>query len=138
MMDRRRRFSAFVASDADPRSTIVEAVEVAREFLAQSSLDERARIRGAIVVEEIVANTLRHGGEDKDVNLWLSLSEETDGILLELEDDGAEFDPTRAAPFKGRDPQTGGGIGLAIVRAWGEDLSYRRTADRNVLQLTIR
>ncbi|WP_299193588.1 ATP-binding protein [uncultured Erythrobacter sp.] len=137
-MDRRRRFSAFVASGRDPRSTILQALQFAREFLPESCLDERARVKAAIIIEELVSNSLRYGGQANDLSLWLSLDDTGDAVVLELEDDGAPFDPTCEDSFAGPNPETGGGIGLAIVRAWGEDLTYARRSDRNCLQLTIR
>ena len=137
-MDRKRRFSAFVARDRDPRSTIIEALQFVRDFLPGSSLDERARIKAVIIVEELVSNVLRHGGNGRDVSLTMVLDDVEDGVALDLEDDGAPFDPTSATEFDGPDPRTGGGIGLAIVRTWGEDISYTRAGERNVLRLTIR
>lgn len=137
-MDQRRRFSAFVASGRNPRTAILEALEFARDFLPKSSLDERARVKAAIIVEELVANSLRHGGKDRDLSLWLSLDDVGDAVVVELEDDGAAFDPAVRADFAGPDPHTGGGVGLAIVRAWGEDISYTRMGERNLLRLTIR
>ena len=137
-MDHRRRFSAFVASGRDPRSAILEALEFARDFLPNSSLDERGRTKAAIVVEELVANSLRHGGTDRDLSLWLSLDDVGGAVVLELEDDGAAFDPAKQGGVDGPDPHTGGGVGLAIVRAWGEDITYSRAGDRNLLRLRIR
>jgi signal transduction histidine kinase len=137
-MDHPRRFSAFVASGRDPRSTILEALEFARDFLPGSSLDERSRIKVAIIVEELVSNTLRHGAGDRDISLWLSLDDKGGAVGLEIEDDGEPFDPTSGLRFSGPDPTTGGGIGLAIVRAWGEDITYTRASGRNLLRMTIR
>jgi len=136
-MDHRRRFSAFVASGRDPRSAILQALEFARDFLPHSSLDERARVKAAIIVEELVANSLRHGSADRDLSLWLSLDDVGDGVMVEMEDDGAAFDPASRANFEGPNPHTGGGVGLAIVRAWGEDISYTRAGNRNLLRLRI-
>lgn len=121
-MDQRRRFSAFVASGRDPRSTILQAMQFAREFLPQSCLDERACVKAAIIVEELVSNSLRYGGQSDgqsngqatDLSLWLSLDDKGDRVVLELEDDGAAFDPTNLAGFDGPDPETGGGSGSLL------------------------
>lgn len=141
-MDHPRRFSAFVASGRDPRGAILEALEFARDFLPSSSLDERSRIKVAIIVEELVSNALRHGAGDRDISLWLALDDKGGAVELELEDDGEPFDPTSGPAagmrFTGPDPVTGGGIGLAILHAWGEDIAYTREHGRNVLRMTIR
>lgn len=136
-MDDRRRFSAFVAKGQEPRSAILQATEFARQFLAGQSLDARTEVKVAILVEELVANALRHGGKDRDLSLWLMLGEHKGSVQLELEDDGAPFDPTSPATFAGPDPQTGGGIGLAFVHAWGADINYARISERNTLRLAI-
>ena len=136
-MEHRRRFSAFVASGRDPRSTIVEALEFARDFLPQSSLDERSRIKVAIIVEELVSNALRHGAGERDMALCLTLADRDGAIALEIEDDGEPFDPTSGLHFNGPDPKTGGGIGLAIVRAWGDEITYARSGGHNVLRMVI-
>lgn len=137
-MEPSRRFSAFVASDRDPRSTIVEALQFARDFLSRSCLDERACVKASIVIEELVSNCLRHGGADRDISLWLALNFVGDGLAIEVEDDGPAFDPTATIEFTGPDRETGGGIGLVILRTWGEDLSYQRSSERNVVRLKIR
>ncbi len=141
-MDQSRRFSAFVASGRDPRPTIREALEFARDYLTQSCLDERAYVKAAIIVEELISNCLRHGGGAQDLSVSLVLEDIGDAIVLEVEDDGPAFDPTTGAGFSddfaGPDPETGGGIGLAIVRAWGEDIAYTHNGQRNILRLTIR
>ena len=137
-MDHSRRFSAFVASGRDPRATIREALQFARDYLTQSCLDERAYVKAAIIVEELISNCLRHGGGDQDLSVSLVLTDIGDAIVLEIEDDGPAFDPTSGTDFSGPDPGTGGGIGLAIVRAWGEDIAYSYNGQRNILRLTIK
>lgn len=138
MMDHRRRFSAFVARGQDPRPTIAEALAFVRSFLPHSPLDERAQIKLLIVVEELVANTLRHGGRNRDVSLWFALEQAGEAVAVELEDDAPPFDPVEAPEFTGPDMQTGGGVGLAIIRTWGEAITYTRHDDRNRVKLTVR
>lgn len=137
-MDDRRRFSAFVPKGQDPRCAILQALEFTREFLTGRNLDPRLEAKVAIIVEELVANVLRHGASGRDVSLWLQLCEENGSIRLDMEDDGAPFDPTITSAFTGPDPRTGGGIGLAFVLAWGEDIAYARKGERNTLSLMVR
>ena len=92
----------------------------------------------AIIVEELTANSLRHGNREKDVSLLLSLDDRHGEVQLRIEDDAPPFDPTERLEFAGPDPFSGGGIGLAIVRAWATDITYARDGDRNVLRMTIR
>ena len=137
-MDDRRRFSAFVAKGQEPRSAILQSIEYAREFLAGHRLDPFVEVKVAILVEELVSNVLRHGGADRDIYVWLLLSASGEVVTLEIEDDGVPFDPSTAARTMGPDPLTGGGIGLAFVQAWGDEIAYARIEDRNTLRLKIR
>ena len=62
-----------------------------------------------------------------------------DAFVIELRDDGPEFDPTGVAML---DPEPGdetvGGWGLELVRRNVDDISYRREGGTNVLRLTRR
>jgi len=59
-------------------------------------------------------------------------------VTIEVEDDGAPFDPTVERSFTGPNPETGGGVGLALLRSWGGNLAYDRAEGRNHLSLTLR
>lgn len=127
-----------MASGQDPRPAIVEAIEFAREFMAEVSSLPKATVKTLIVVEELVSNVLRHSDPAQGVNLTLSLDAEDGAILVELDDDSVEFDASRQLEFAGPDPVQGGSVGLAIVRAWGHDLRYQRSEDRNRLKLKVK
>ncbi|MEM7700564.1 MAG: ATP-binding protein [Pseudomonadota bacterium] len=137
-MERKSRFSAFVASGENPRSAIVDAVEFAREFMTAASLSSKAKVKTLIVVEELVSNVLRHSDPAQDVNLTLSLDAANDAIMVELDDDSVAFDLSRKLDFDGPDPENGGSVGLAIVQAWGENMRYDRKDGRNQLSLTVK
>ena len=137
-MDHRRRFSAFVAKGQDKGAAVVNALKFTREFLLRANVGERAQTKTVVLVEELISNTLRHGGAERDVSLWLSLGEQEGGVEIALVDDAPPFDPSAAIEFSGPNPVTGGGIGLAIVRAWGENIDYSRSKSRNHLRLTVR
>jgi len=137
-MGHRRRFSAFVTKDSNPAPAIQHSLRFAREFLAQHCFEPRLQVKLAILVEELVTNALRHGGRFQDLALLLALQEIEGSVRLKMEDDGPPFDPIAVPPITGPDPTTGGGIGLAIVHAWGEDPTYTRDATGNVLELTLR
>ena len=72
------------------------------------------------------------------LKLDLALTAELDGVRLTLEDDGVAFDPTADTDFAGPDRLTGGGVGLALVRTWADELAYARIDGRNRLELRLR
>ncbi len=137
-MNPTKRFSAHLADGCDPGPVIVGSLEFARELLANTSLDERARVKAMVVIEELVSNCLRHGGASGDISMQLLLSEVSGALQVTLEDTGPVFDPTEADRTPGPDPETGGSVGLAIVRNWSEGLSYSRKGAINRVTLAIR
>lgn len=106
--------------------------------MSSHDFEPRLQVKLAILVEELVTNSIRHGGRSQDLALLLCLGEVGGAVVLEIEDNGPAFDPLSAPPITGPDPTTGGGIGLAIVHAWGEDAAYKRTASGNSLSLILR
>jgi anti-sigma regulatory factor (Ser/Thr protein kinase) len=63
-----------------------------------------------------------------------------ESMIIELRDDGPEFDPTAAAPFTpstdNNATATPGGWGIELVRRNVDDIRYRREGGTNVLRLT--
>lgn len=133
-----RRFSAFVTKDSNCTPAIAHSLKFARQFLEGHDYEPRLKIKLVILVEELVSNCLRHGGKSRDLALLLVLENNEEAITFQIVDDGPEFDPLAVPPVAGPDPTTGGGIGLAIVNAWGEDAVYLHEAGRNILRLTLR
>ena len=136
-MDRKRQFSAFVASGGDPRPSIMGSLEFAQDFLASTNLDERLRVKAMVVIEELVSNCLRYGGAAADISMHFSLEQAGETLIFELEDNGPAFDPTCDTKFEGPDPKTGGSVGLAIVRAWAAEMRYARRGAANTLKVII-
>ncbi|MEP0393479.1 MAG: ATP-binding protein [Erythrobacter sp.] len=132
-----RRFSAFVTKDSNCAIPIAHSLRFARSFLEDLDCKPRLKIKLVILVEELVTNSLRHGGKSQDLALLLILQGNEDVITVEMVDDGPKFDPFTVAPITGPDPATGGGIGLAIINTWGEDAVYSRASGSNHLKLTL-
>jgi len=74
-----------------------------------------------LLVTEIVANGVRHGGVDEDGEIDLRVDVGTDRVRVEMRDTGVQADPRVRAPDLGG----GGGFGMVLVarmsRAWGVD-----------------
>ncbi|ANY21398.1 Histidine kinase-, DNA gyrase B-, and HSP90-like ATPase [Tsuneonella dongtanensis] len=132
-----KRFSSELTPGAQPQSLILSALAFSAEFAQATGLPEDDRDRLAIVIEELVSNVARHGSKQGRVAIALTLSLQTDGVQIELEDDGIAFDPTADRGFAGPDPESGGGTGLALVRAWSREFAYAREGGRNRLRLVL-
>jgi|SRR5215813_6819212 len=108
-------------------------------FAEQHRIDTDDRNRVMILLEELVTNLYQHGLARGTAELVLSL--EQDRLSIEFSDNGKAFDPLSEplpdldAPAESRSP---GKMGLRIMRAFVDEASYRRIADRNVLRMVRR
>lgn len=137
-MGQGKSFSARIAAGDDPGPAIVCAVKTAECFARDAQLDQPGSARLLVVVEELVSNVLRHGGSRTDIEFVLALEPTENGVSFMLEDTGSAFDSTAERNFGGPDSETGGGVGLALVREWASDFAYKRKDERNCLELILR
>ena len=106
--------------------------------MTEAGLSAKAKVKTLIVVVELVSNVPRHKDPTHGVDLALSLDMNNDAVVVELDDDSVAFDASLEQVFAGPDPDQGGSVGLAIVRAWGRDIRYTRKGGRNSLTLTVK
>ena len=123
-------------------SEIRRAGELVDEFKARHGLVDEDADAIHVVLDEILSNSIRHGlagAASHAIAVTLDLS---DGeIRIEVEDDGAAYDPTQApAPMlEGTlEERTEGGLGMAFVRGLTDSIEYRRIAGRNRLVMRRR
>ena len=133
-----KRFSARVSAGDDPAATSLAALAAAKDFASEVGLDACGGARLAVVVEELVSNAVRHGAADGTIAIDLLLTADDSEIVLALSDDGVAFDPTADRNFAGPDADTGGGVGLALVRAWANSFAYSRDDGCNITELRLR
>ena len=116
---------------------IIMALKASERFSLSAGLAPIAAARLGVVIEELVSNTLRHGAESRDITVEFVLSEAAGQVRIELTDNGAPFDPTAEREFDGPDRDSGGGVGLALIRAWAYEASYARESGRNHVRITL-
>ena len=114
------------------------AVTATHEFAAEESIHDELAARLAIVVEELVANILHHGASGTSVFIDGKMEKVPKGIHLTLIDDGVHFNPKLALVDRAPDPETGGGSGIPLIRAWSDSLDYRCEGGLNWLELCLR
>lgn len=93
--------------------------------------------RLAILIEELVTNLYDHGGITGGFSGELVLDGHDDGLHITLRDSGPPFDPREAAEVDMPNMERGGGVGLAMIRAWADVIDYRREDDMNRLDLRM-
>ena len=127
-------FSASQTPGEDPGAVVMAAIDAAGAFAETAELSPGMAARLTITVEELVANALEHGGAG---DVTLELADHADRIALNLTDTGIAFDPREAIAHDLPDPDTGGGVGLSLVKAWSRIDGYSREAGRNRLELSL-
>jgi sigma-B regulation protein RsbU (phosphoserine phosphatase) len=121
-------------------SEIGVATEKVDAFMKEHNLSEEVRSKIAIILDELLNNTISYGYRDKDEHdIEIGLDRYGDRLIITLKDDGAPFDP-----FKYAEPDVEvstekrqiGGLGIHIVRNLLEKFSYKRSEGKNVVTLT--
>ena len=106
-----RRLAAGLAAPAE-----------ARQVVSELPLGAPARERLALVVSELVTNSLRHAGLAAGDPIGLEISRNNGHVRVAVHDGGLGFSPSARATV----PESGG-FGLAIIagvsREWGADLA---------------
>lgn len=132
--------SLVLGPDRDTSEAIRPALVAVHEFAGHLGLDTAMAMRLAIVAEEALMNLADHAACEVPLELTLRLWREDGGsaaVRIAVEDDGPPFDPRGVAAIDGPNPERGGGVGLALIRAWAEILDYRSQGGRNRLDLRM-
>jgi serine/threonine-protein kinase RsbW len=118
-------------------SEIGRLVDLLESFGEQADLGPEVTFRLTLALDEIVANVIRHGFDDKgDHEIAVEVTVDPDVVTATVEDDGVPYDPRDAphpdldAPPDERQP---GGLGMHLVRSTMDEVSYRRHDGRNIL-----
>jgi anti-sigma regulatory factor (Ser/Thr protein kinase) len=95
-----------------------------------------------LIIEEVLVNICRHAYCDTPGEVELNCSEtDSQHLLLEVIDQGREFNILDVAtPDLNSDVEhrVVGGLGIPLIRAIADAVTYSREGDRNVLRLTLR
>lgn len=108
-------------------------------------LDEVTLFRTQLVIEELVTNSLTHGGRTRGPGIRkptasVSLWPERDLLAIEIRDDGAPYDPLQhPAPDLSSPLETRpiGGLGIHLTREFTQSADYRRVGDHNLMSLRL-
>ena len=107
------------------------------ESLQQSIMcTDRQMCEIILVLEELVANAILHGGGRV---IEVELDKEWDELAITICDDGRPFDPTLASEVDTCRPledRCAGGLGIHLVKHYTDTLAYRREKDANIVTLT--
>jgi len=120
---------------------VMRGVEALQAFAAAQRVPEKAVFGLALALEECASNIVNHALKREAGKTFQAIFERTDdSFIIELRDEGPEFDQTATSPsrLEADDDDAPGGWGIALVRRNVDDIHYRREAGRNTLRLTKR
>lgn len=117
--------------------------EIIDHISSDHHLDAATTGRINLVLEEALANVVNYAyphGTVGDILITYRLITAKSLIIFEITDYGIPFDPTAAPePDIGleADERPIGGLGIHLVRSLSQGVTYRRSADANILTITL-
>lgn len=112
---------------------------------ASSALEAATVLRAETALEELLSNSIVHGGalELPAPVVWLAADARIDGLLMRYEDPFAPFDPVarldealrRTAHCLEQRPT--GGLGLLMVFRLADEFRYLREGERNRIDMVF-
>lgn len=120
---------------------VMRGVEALQAFAQAQHVPDKTLFGLALALEESASNIVNHAlKRDAHKTFEVVIERANDSFVIELRDDGPEFDPTAVAPLKSRadDDDALGGWGMELVRRNVDEIRYQRDAGRNVLRLVRR
>lgn len=93
-----------------------------------------------LAIEEVVVNSISYGFEEnQNGEISVSLKFQPDEVLIEIKDNGKEFDSSNSSEVKTElslEERQIGGLGLFLVKQLTNSLSYRRVGNYNIIYIS--
>jgi anti-sigma regulatory factor (Ser/Thr protein kinase) len=107
---------------------------------AEHGIPEKSLFQLQVALDEIVSNVIKYAwpeGGAHDIEIRITVR--SDGVEVEISDDGRMFDPRdapkRDKPLPGQRPQPGG-VGVQMTKQLVDRIGYARIGNRNHTTLT--
>jgi anti-sigma regulatory factor (Ser/Thr protein kinase) len=116
--------------------SVREFHQFAREGAAAVGMAAAEMDKLDLVLEEILVNIARYAYEGGAGDIEVSYSADTDGLMVQVIDQGRSFNPLEAAPpdlTLGLADRPVGGLGVLLVKQIVGSLDYRRENGKNTL-----
>ena len=123
----------------------LEAIDAARKMVAdleiRGVMSPHERHVLELIIEELVTNTLKHGGCGPNSTIELRITFSGDALGLHYQDHGRPFDPLRDLPPDSRDRHIDerqlGGLGWPLIFHYANDVSYSRESSVNRISIRV-
>ncbi len=125
---------ALMEAEIHDMKEVSELAERAGRFCARHGQSETVCNRVSLCVEEMAANTIKHGFSDgKPHQMNLRIQFKGDRWVIRFRDDCRAFDPVHYVPAKGKEA-----LGIHLVLALAEEATYTYAMNLNNLTLRLR
>ena len=127
----RRTFE--LASRPDSSAPALDSIETG---LADVGVTQELALELRLIAEEVITNVVKYAEADT-IQIDFKVSDIT--VVLDVRDNGKRFDPLGAAApdlEASVEDRPLGGLGIHLVQALADEVSYERRDDWNVLRLT--
>ncbi len=127
----RRTFE--LASRPDAIAPALDSIETG---LADVGVAQELALELRLIAEEVITNVVKYAEADT-IQIDFKVSDIT--VVLDVRDNGKRFDPLGAAApdlEASVEDRPLGGLGIHLVQALADEVSYERRDDWNVLRLT--
>jgi serine/threonine-protein kinase RsbW len=117
-----------------------EVVAFAAAASREVGFDGVARLFVELIIEELFTNSVVHGYGGGSGAVWISVADEDGKLSLTYEDAAPPFDPLAASAPDLEAPvgeRRVGGLGMPLVKALAESVTYDRHEGRNRLKLVL-
>ena len=122
-----------VQSDPANLASVRKAIE---SYATNQGFDEKAVAEIGLVVNEALANVIRHAYDNKfDKPMLVSASMNGNEITITIRDWGKGIDPSKLPPRK-YDPLEPGGVGLICLKQWMDKVVFTPQPDGMLATLT--
>ena len=116
---------------------VMRAVEAMRELALGKGVPEKTVFSLALALEECGSNIVNHALQrDAQKQFQVIIEHADDSFIIELRDEGPEFDPTTATERNSAEnDDLPGGWGIQLVRRYMDEICYERRSGENILRL---
>lgn len=117
---------------------VMRAVEALGAYGEEKEIPAKILFGLTLALEECGSNIVNHAlHRDPSGTFRVTFNHTGSEMIIELRDNGVEFDPTLAPPGDGiaDDDEPPGGWGIFLVRKYTDELCYSREGGENVLRL---
>jgi serine/threonine-protein kinase RsbW len=107
---------------------------------AEHGMPDKSLFQLQVALDEIVSNVIKYGWPEGGTHeIEIRITARSEGVEVEIVDDGRMFDPRdapkRDKPLPGQRPRPGG-VGVQMTRELVDRIDYARIGNRNCTSLT--